>query len=335
MNFIDFFKIEIAKKEQLGKKKTATNYKSTLKSFTEFLRSKKQINKIELNQITYELLSDYEIYLTNERNISRNSSSFYFRQIRAVYKRACAESETYTTDPFSKIYTGVDKTIKRALDLETLRKVIEFLPKNKHLEFSKDIFIFCFFARGMSFIDFAKLKKQNISNGRINYYRSKTQRLISIKIEPPMQAIINKYQQKDTDYIFPIFQGNIQEERIYNNALRLYNLHLNQIGKAIRKDIHLTSYVARHSWATIARAENVPIEIISESLGHSNQQTTSIYIKSLNNIVADSANKKIINKLKKEKKLKKNNTNYAYCFYQDFYISTREEQIDFTYTLEY
>lgn len=80
MNFIDFFKIEIAKKEQLGKKKTATNYKSTLKSFTEFLRLKKQINKIELNQITYELLSDYEIYLTNERNISRNSSSFYFRQ---------------------------------------------------------------------------------------------------------------------------------------------------------------------------------------------------------------------------------------------------------------
>ena len=219
--------------------------------------------------------------------------------------------------------------------METLRKVIEFLPKNKHLEFSKDIFIFCFFARGMSFIDFAKLKKQNISNGRINYYRSKTQRFISIKIEPPMQAIINKYQQKDTDYIFPIFQGNIQEERIYNNALRLYNLHLNQIGKAIRKDIHLTSYVARHSWATIARAENVPIEIISESLGHSNQQTTSIYIKSLNNIVADSVNKKIINKLKKEKKLKKNNTNYAYCFYQDFYISTREEQIDFTYTLKY
>jgi integrase len=153
-------------------------------------------------------------------------------------------------------------------------------------------FLFCFHARGMAFIDLAFLKKNNIQDGYIYYFRMKTGKPLSIKITSHMEQILKHFSPavKDSPYLFPIIhpeKGN--ERKQYETALTLQNRRLKMLGRMAGIAKILTTHVARHTWATIARKKNVPLAVISECLGHRDERTTIIYLDSLETSVIDDA----------------------------------------------
>lgn len=167
-DFLSFMQNQIQEKKMRNKIKTSANYQSSLRSFTHFLQTKGYCRSVSFESITEELIASYETYLQHERGITKNSSSFYIRTLHAAYKKGIAMLNLKLRDPFGNVYTGVDKTRKRAVNIDVIIKLMQYKKLNKSMEFSRDTFVFCFFAQGMPFIDFAKLKKENLQNGRLS-----------------------------------------------------------------------------------------------------------------------------------------------------------------------
>lgn len=162
------------------------------------------------------------------------------------------------------------------------------------------MFIFSFYTRGMAFVDIVFLKKSNIQNGYITYVRHKTGQELTIKIETKLQNIINRYEKKDSPYVFPILNtedGNKAYSQ-YEIALNYYNRQLKRLSNFLEPNINLSSYTPRHTWATTARNKNVPLSIISAGMGHSSERTTLIYLTKIENSVIDEVNKTIIDSIK-------------------------------------
>lgn len=150
----------------------------------------------------------------------------------------------------------------------------------------------------MSFIDMAFLKKKDLQNGILSYRRQKTGQQLSIKWEKPMQEIIDKYDIADTPYLLPIIKNmEVDARRQYKNAAHLVNDKLRKLGEQLGLAIPLTTYVARHGWASIARSKNIPLPIISEAMGHDSEKTTRIYLASLDTSAVDKANSQILKAL--------------------------------------
>ena len=296
-DFLAFMEMQISEKNLYQKCKTALNYGSAYRSFVSFLRVKERMFTLKFSQITSELIRRYEFYLIEERKIRRNSSSFYIRILRAVFHKGLAYYDLNLPNPFRSVYAGVDTTVKRAVDVNAITKLIKYQSENEQLNFTKDAFLFCFLARGMAFIDFVKLQKSNCQNGRIIYRRSKTRRLLSIKMNTMMVEIINRYADPKSEYLFPVLKTPTFTQMAYEKALQHYNYHLRKLAEEIGVD-SLTSYVARHSWATQASRLHIPTRVISESMGHSNERVTAIYLASLDNHEIDMANKKVLDKIK-------------------------------------
>ena len=296
-DFLAFMEMQISEKNLYQKCKTALNYGSAYRSFVSFLRVKERMFTLKFSQITSELIRRYEFYLIEERKIRRNSSSFYIRILRAVFHKGLAYYDLNLPNPFRSVYAGVDTTVKRAVDVNVITKLIRYQSENEQLNFTKDAFLFCFLARGMAFIDFVKLQKSDCQNGRIIYRRSKTRRLLSIKVNTMMVEIINRYADPKSEYLFPVLKTPTFTQMAYEKALQHYNYHLRKLAEEIGVD-SLTSYVARHSWATQASRLHIPTRVISESMGHSNERVTAIYLASLDNHEIDMANKKVLDKIK-------------------------------------
>lgn len=296
-DFLAFMEMQISEKNLYQKCKTALNYGSAYRSFVSFLRVKERMFTLKFSQITSELIRRYEFYLIEERKIRRNSSSFYIRILRAVFHKGLAYYDLNLPNPFRSVYAGVDTTVKRAVDVNAITKLIKYQSENEQLNFTKDAFLFCFLARGMAFIDFVKLQKSDCQNGRIIYRRSKTRRLLSIKVNTMMVEIINRYADPKSEYLFPVLKTPTFTQMAYEKALQHYNYHLRKLAEEIGVD-SLTSYVARHSWATQASRLHIPTRVISESMGHSNERVTAIYLASLDNHEIDMANKKVLDKIK-------------------------------------
>lgn len=296
-DFLAFMEMQISEKNLYQKCKTALNYGSAYRSFVSFLRVKERMFTLKFSQITSELIRRYEFYLIEERKIRRNSSSFYIRILRAVFHKGLAYYDLNLPNPFRSVYAGVDTTVKRAVDVNVITKLIKYQSENEQLNFTKDAFLFCFLARGMAFIDFVKLQKSDCQNGRIIYRRSKTRRLLSIKVNTMMVEIINRYADPKSEYLFPVLKTPTFSQLAYEKALQHYNYHLRKLAEEIGVD-SLTSYVARHSWATQASRLHIPTRVISESMGHSNERVTAIYLASLDNHEIDMANKKVLDKIK-------------------------------------
>ena len=221
------------------------------------------------------------------------------RVLRAIYKRAVEGGIIEDKNPFRRVYTGVDKTVKRALPLQVIKSIRKLsLSERPHLEFARDIFILSFMLRGMSFIDMAFLKKTNRSNGYVIYNRHKTGQQHTIEWTSEMQDILDKYPVNPTGYLLPIITSNgINERCAYRNALFKINKRLKEIAGILKLPIPLTLYVARHSWASVAKAKGVPVSVISEGLGHDSEATTQIYLTSLDSSVVDRANSMILKSL--------------------------------------
>lgn len=279
--------------EQLKKERTAETYTSALNSFMRFRSGK----DVMFEEITSDLMMEYEAWLMSA-GIKKNTVSFYNRILRAAYNRAVEKELVTQCYPFKHVYTGIDKTVKRAITLKDMRRIKELdLSFKPSLDFARDMFLFSFYTRGMSFVDMAYLKKSDLQDGILTYQRRKTKQMLQIKWLKHMQDIIDKYQDNDSDYLLPIIKKCGNERLQYRNALRLVNNKLKVIAKLAGLHTKLTMYSSRHSWASIAREQNIPLAVISDGMGHDSENTTLIYLASLDTSKVDKANEQILGKL--------------------------------------
>ncbi len=291
--FFSFMESVIAQLRKLNKARTSETYTSTLSSFMNFRNGK----DLPHDEITSDLMMEYEAWLKG-RDVSMNTSSFYMRILRAVYNRAVERGLTENRTPFKHVYTGIDKTVKRALSWENIKRIKSLdLGGKPSLDLARDIFLFSFYTRGMSFVDIAYLKKKDLQNGMLTYRRRKTGQQLFIKWEKPMQEIIDKYPVNETPYLLPIIRKTENERSQYRNALHTINDNLKKVAELAGLHTNLTLYCARHSWASAAKSKNIPISVISEGMGHDSESTTQIYLASLDNSLIDKANEIILRNL--------------------------------------
>ena len=289
--FLLYGKELLVELRKIGKVRTAGTYQSALNSFERYLNNR---GDVSLDALDSNQMIAYESWLKGN-GICPNTSSYYMRNLRAIYNRAVEQGFVAQQNPFKHVYTGIDKTRKRAVSLDVVREIRDLNLTKKSLVFARDIFLFSFYTRGMSFVDMAFLKKQDLQNGILAYRRNKTGQQLFIKREKTMQELIDKYDTFDTPYLLPVIRNNgVDEWHQYQNAAHRINRNLKQIGKQIGLDIPLTTYVARHAWASIAQSKNVPLSVISKALGHNSEQTTRIYLSSLDTSVVDKANNLIL-----------------------------------------
>ena len=290
-----FIESVIINMQTLGKIRTSETYAATLCSFRRFRKN----HDIALDDLDSDMIMAYEVYLKNN-GISPNTSSFYMRNLRAIYNRAVEKDLTPQRFPFKHVYTGVDKTIKRAVPLNVVKQIKEMdFSKNPSFDFARDMFLLSFYTRGMSFVDMAYLRKKDLQNGMLSYRRRKTGQQLYIKWEKCMQEIVNKYDTSQSNYLLPIIKPfrDINERKQYIYAAHNINRCLKIIGKELKLPIPLTLYVARHAWASIAKSKNIPLSVISEGMGHDSEATTRIYLASLDTTAIDNANSMILKSL--------------------------------------
>lgn len=294
-SLFNFMEGIIAKLKQNGKVRTAETYKATLNSFKKF----RQDEDIMLDCLNSEVMEAYEAWHHN-RGVTPNTISFYTRILRAVYNRAVEDDVIENRSPFRHVYTGVDKTVKRALPLDVIKKIKGMdLSLNAALDFARDMFMMSFYLRGMSFIDMAYLKKSDLKDGYVTYRRRKTGQQLTIEWTSDMQLVLDKYPENESEYLLPIIKTTgINERCSYRNVGYNINRSLKQITKMLSLNFRLTMYVAFHSWASAAKAKGVPLSVISEGMGHDSETTTQIYLASLDTSVVDRANAMILKSLK-------------------------------------
>ncbi|MDE7345573.1 MAG: site-specific integrase [Muribaculaceae bacterium] len=287
----NFMENTIGRLRDNGKIRTSETYLATLNSIKAFRRNE----DIMIDSIDSNLMEAYEAWNKSKGN-SPNTISFYNRIIRAVYNRALENDIIENRNPFRHIYTGVDKTVKRALPLSVVRKIKALdLSLRPALDYARDMFILSFMLRGMSLVDMAYLRKSDLSDGYVSYRRRKTGQKLVIEWTKEMQQIIDKYPENTSQYLLPIIMKSVENDRrVYKNAGDRINHNLKKIAGIIGLPSPLSLYVARHSWASIAKSEGVPVSIISEGMGHDSEMTTNIYLASLSTDRIDEVNSMLI-----------------------------------------
>jgi site-specific recombinase xerD len=235
------------------------------------------------------------------QNLSLSTISTRIRHLRAVFNLALLEhaikSDCY---PFHiyKVSKLNRATAKRALTKEDIRRIIEYEGKSPMESLAIDLFTFSYICAGINFIDMAKLKHSNIQDNQLSYNREKTKKLIIVPLQDRALQIIEKYRNGKSAFVFPILSNfhktEIQVANRLHKLLAKINRHLKEIGKELDLPIPLTTYVARHSFATVLKRAGVSTSIISESLGHSSERITQVYLDSFDNEQIDKAMKSLL-----------------------------------------
>ena len=251
-----------------------------------------------LDSLNSRIMEAYQAW-HQQRGVAPNTISFYTRILRAAYNRAVEDEIIENRHPFRHVYTGVDKTVKRALPLSVVKKIkaldLYLIPEQ---DYARDMFLLSFMLRGMSFIDMAFLRKTDLANGYVTYRRRKTGQQLIIEWTKEMQAILDKYPENASAYLLPIIRNaGVNERSVYRNVSYNINYNLKRIAEKVGITIPLTLYVARHSWASVAKAKGIPVSVISEGMGHDSETTTQIYLASLDTSVVDRANSIILKSL--------------------------------------
>ena len=278
-NYIDCLRQE-------GRYSTAHVYKHAIRSFSQFCGTQ----SITFSKINRETLKRYSNYLMASR-LKPNTISTYMRMLRSIYNRGVESGRApYVHRLFHDVYTGVDICQKKALPVGELNRLLYEDPKSERLRRTQAIAALMFQFCGMSFADLAHLEKSSLERNIIRYNRIKTKTPMSVEVLDTAQDIISRLRNCQPshpdcpDYLFSILLGDKKREdesayREYQSALRRFNNRLKRLAKALRLTSPVTSYTIRHSWATTAKYRGVPIEMISESLGHKSIKTTQIYLK--------------------------------------------------------
>lgn len=269
-------------------------YTTVFRSIRDYVKDK----DFPMKQITYAWLKKYETWYFSKGN-SVNGLSVNMRTLRAMFNRAIKEKriskEFY---PFSDYSIKTEKTRKRAIAASDLELIKCYEPQTERQKRAKDYFMMSFYLMGASFVDMAHLKVKDIIGGRIEYKRRKTGRLHSIPISAPLQRLLDKYLENkgQNEYILNVIKSDDPKKQDINirDEIHRYNRSLKEIAKACGIEATVTSYVSRHSYATIAKYKGVPTAIISEALGHSSEEVTQVYLSSFDKAVMDKYHNLII-----------------------------------------
>lgn len=288
VQWLDYMDALMRGKEKERARATLRNYRSTFRLFRHFLGDK----DIPLRAVDGALLKRFERYLF-ARKLSANTVSFHFRILRMVWNQAQADGLLERQpSPFRGLCTQIVKTRKRAVDAQTIALLVSLSLSDEGLCLARDLFLFCYYARGMAFVDLAYLTPDNIEGSTLIYTRQKTGKTFRIELLPVMRRLIKKYAFKGQRYLFPVLKSESPPFEEYDHALRLQNKRLEKIGQKV--GVHLSTYVARHTWASVAKMKGISEDIISESMGHASVQTTRIYLALLDYGRLDKANKIVL-----------------------------------------
>lgn len=270
-------------------------------TFSELYNSLIQFNghlDIYFSDIDTVWLKRYEMWQRGQ-NLLENTIGKRFRTLRVLYniaiERNLVKRDLYPFHAFkvSKLHQA---TAKRAISKEEIMQVIDYRGKDMYTCLAIDLFAFSYFSAGINFVDMAHLKQSNIVDGRLIYTRQKTNKLIRLPLQPKAREIIGKYitpSHNDQDYIFPILSSfhktEVQQRNRLHKVLSNVNKRLKEVGKELEIPIDLTTYVARHSYATVLKRSGVSTSLICETLGHSSEKVTQIYLDSFGNCQIDAA----------------------------------------------
>ena len=316
-SFITYAEEQIDALNEARRFGTARWYASTLSVLKDFVNGKTYENTgksknnvkdlytgkdIKFEDITHKFLTKFETVHYKDGN-TVNGLSFYMRAIRAIYNKAVKDGlidkEAY---PFDDYKIKTEPTVKRALDWSLLKNIISLeLDATHECFYARNYFVASYMMYGMNFTDMAYLEKSDVNEGRIHYRRRKTGKLYDIKITPALDKILSYYTalSQNSPYVFPILKQDTPEaqDKELQWARKRYNKKLKKLAELCGISQNLTSYVSRHSFATQAMLQEVPLNAISSMLGHSSLKTTEVYLKSLPSNILDDYNAKLINGL--------------------------------------
>lgn len=295
----DFFNEIILEAESMGKISSAKALADTKRSFLEFAG-----RDIFFSDITSALIEKYENFLRS-RNNQNGGIAFKMRYLRLLMniaiKRKVMNRKNYPFESYKISKLKADNN-KRSLSIDNFKKFRDVdLSGNPDLIDSHNYFLFSIYARGMNFTDMAFLKWENIQHDRIFYKRSKTKHNFNIEINSKMKEILKYYkdQRRNTEYVFPILlSDNLTPKQIANRKHKViskHNKNLKRIGELANIDTPITTYVARHSFATILKFSGTSVDKISELMGHSNVDITNSYLKDFENEDLDREVSKLLN----------------------------------------
>lgn len=302
LNYID--KIVEDRKNQ-GNIGTAQCYKDLKRSLKKFIEANGK-QDITFKEISFAFLKSYEQDFRN-RSVKDTGISFYMRSLRAVFNSAIEEGackrEVYPFDKYkiSKLKTD---TTKRAISKDDIAKIVNLKIDSESTQYhSRNYFLFSYYNRGINFSDMAMLKWKNLVGNRLIYIRLKTKKPYNVLLLEPSIKILEYYRANffrgEDSFIFPILDESkhITPTTIKNRIHKILgqtNEDLKDIGKEIKLNIPLTTYVARHTFATVMKRSGVSTSIISEALGHDSERTTQIYLDSFENDVLDEASRALL-----------------------------------------
>ncbi len=289
ITLFEFFDKMIADHKVKGKIGTANTYRDAKNALRRFAKGN---TTLRVSDVDYKFLKRFETHLF-ARGCSGGGISVYMRSLRATINEAIRQglmnrdlypfNTTFNKNGYSIAHLK-SKASPRALSIEDMEKFKNF-PAHKHPELNQahKLFLFSYYTWGMNFKDMAMLTKDNIYNGRIRYIREKTGKHITIGISENIQTILDEFRKEESEYIFPLLNDlHKSPEQIKNRVkkcLKKYNKDLNLIGDILGIDARITSYVARHTFATTLKKHNAAISKISEALGHADVNVTKVYLK--------------------------------------------------------
>ena len=291
-----FLHEQATKKEQMKRLGTARTYGNAYRRFKAF----REDVDLTFDELTPDMIECYEAWLI-DRRLKQNSIRCYLRTLNTLLCKAVAEGLLSNRNLFSRVRLSYVKTTKRAISEKELKVIANLeLPEHSTMALARDIFMFSFYMRGMPFVDIAYLRKTDLKNGMWTYCRRKTNQCLMVEWEKAQQKILDRYahQTENGPYLLPIINKEdgteyLQYQRMQTNI----NRALKKIGEMAELKMPLTTYVARHTWASVARDMNIPIAVISEGMGHNSIKTTQVYLNSIDISRINEANKRIIKRI--------------------------------------
>lgn len=308
----------IERKMEAERERTAANYRSTWNKFSTFLGHRARV--LTITDLTAGLVQEFVMWLLEDERsgnylLSPGSQDFYLRNLKAIYNNI--KKDLHYRDPagnpFEGLHITVPSTRKRALPERDIKKLarLDLTGKPEQME-ALHLSLFLFYARGMCFIDAYKLEQENVHNGYIQYNRSKTQAILQVKITSEMYQIMQLYKRKECRWVFPFLHEKLVGKGVLTaqSSLHRVNGYLKDIGDELKLPYPLTTYVMRHSWASLMLESGSEIGVISQSLGHMSLQTTEIYLGQLSKSKMDKASEVMLDNLVRPKSRKSRHEEY-------------------------
>ena len=291
VTLVSFVEMLVGQLRANNKARVQETYTAALNRFLVFRGG----HDIALTDIDSVIMEAFESRLRQD-GLTLNTISFYMRVLRAIYNKAVRRLAINNRRPFDNVYTGYPRTVKRAVGIDIISVVFNCVVDTAEESLARDLFLFSFYTRGMSFVDIVNLRKSDIRNGQLVYIRQKTGQELRVAWRDNMQAIVNRHPSLDGEHLLGVLNSKLKLSlrHQYLQQQNKVNYYLRRLSLKLSLPKPLTMYVARHSWATIARSMHIPVSVISDSLGHHSEKTTQIYLKSIDEDVIDRTNDMLI-----------------------------------------